>query len=99
MSQLIALRAGVHHVSDVYCVSCGGYMGWQYVDAEDADQKYKIGKGACVALAAAAFRNHSRNDALTTPLLTFCRPGKSVLEMAKLEKVTRESNAPGEPQL
>jgi hypothetical protein len=49
MSQLIALRAGVHHVSDVYCVCCGGYMGWQYVDAEDADQKYKIGKGASVA--------------------------------------------------
>ena len=40
---MIECDAGVHHVSDVYCVCCGGYMGWQYVDAEDADQKYKIG--------------------------------------------------------
>jgi hypothetical protein len=29
-------------------------MGWQYVDAEDADQKYKIGQAACVAVVAVA---------------------------------------------
>jgi hypothetical protein len=50
-ADLIVLRTGVHHVSDVYCVCCGGYMGWQYVDAEDADQKYKIGnRGASIVV-------------------------------------------------
>jgi hypothetical protein len=74
-------------------------MGWQYVDAEDADQKYKIGEGDSVVLAAAALLNDPRNNQITSSLLTFCRAGKSVLEMAKLQKMTREPNAPGEPQL
>jgi hypothetical protein len=47
--------AGVHQVSDVYCLCCGGYMGWQYVDAEDEDQKYKIGQRICFVFMAIAF--------------------------------------------
>lgn len=84
---MIECDAGVHHVSDVYCVCCGGYMGWQYVDAEDADQRYKIGEEPKPLIIYWMLR------CLST-LLSFIRIlGKSVLEMATLEKITREPNA------
>ncbi len=79
-------------MADVYCVSCGCYMGWQYVDAEDADQKYKIGE-AGLAAPFTPLLNLTRSAEL---LASFGFPGKSVLEMAKLEKITRESDVQAE---
>jgi hypothetical protein len=88
--QLTVWGAGVHQVSDVYCVCCGCYMGWQYVDAEDADQKYKIGQAACVAAVTVALTLLLSLNSRRICLLLICFAGKSVLEMAKLEKISRE---------
>ena len=35
---------GAHVVADVACVICQSVLGWKYVDAKDAGQRYKIGK-------------------------------------------------------
>ena len=38
------LMTGMHTVRDVFCSGCGSLMGWQYVRAHDASQRYKEGK-------------------------------------------------------
>jgi len=38
------LLTGQHVVADVNCTICGTVLGWKYVDAKEAAQKYKIGK-------------------------------------------------------
>jgi hypothetical protein len=38
------LLTGQHVVADVSCVICGTVLGWKYVDAKEAAQRYKIGK-------------------------------------------------------
>jgi Yippee zinc-binding/DNA-binding /Mis18, centromere assembly len=38
------LLTGQHVVADVSCIICGTVLGWKYVDAKEAAQKYKIGK-------------------------------------------------------
>jgi hypothetical protein len=38
------LLTGQHVVADVSCTICGAVLGWKYVDAKEAAQKYKIGK-------------------------------------------------------
>jgi hypothetical protein len=38
------LLTGQHVVGDVSCAICGTVLGWKYVDAKEAAQKYKIGK-------------------------------------------------------
>ncbi|KXX79490.1 Protein yippee-like [Madurella mycetomatis] len=38
------LVTGPHVVADISCVGCGTVVGWKYVDAKDAAQKYKVGK-------------------------------------------------------
>jgi hypothetical protein len=38
------LLTGTHVVADVSCIICGTVLGWKYVDAKEAAQKYKIGK-------------------------------------------------------
>jgi len=38
------LLTGTHVVADVNCIICGTVLGWKYVDAKEAAQKYKIGK-------------------------------------------------------
>ena len=31
-------------VSDIYCTSCGCYLGWRYEEASEQSQKYKENK-------------------------------------------------------
>ena len=38
------MTTGLHVVQDVECISCQSILGWKYVKAYDADQKYKEGK-------------------------------------------------------
>jgi len=38
------LVTGAHVVADISCTICGTVLGWKYVDAKEASQKYKIGK-------------------------------------------------------
>lgn len=38
------LVTGMHTVSDISCALCTTILGWKYVNAEEEDQKYKIGK-------------------------------------------------------
>jgi hypothetical protein len=38
------LVTGAHVVADITCVVCGSRLGWKYVDALEATQRYKIGK-------------------------------------------------------
>jgi len=38
------LLTGAHVVADVTCGICGTVLGWKYVDAKEAGQRYKIGK-------------------------------------------------------
>lgn len=38
------LLTGAHVVADVSCVICCTVLGWKYVDAKEATQRYKIGK-------------------------------------------------------
>lgn len=38
------LVTGMHTVSDISCTLCATILGWKYVNAEEEDQKYKIGK-------------------------------------------------------
>jgi len=38
------LLTGSHVVADVSCKVCGTVLGWKYVDAKEAGQRYKIGK-------------------------------------------------------
>lgn len=38
------LLTGQHVVADVSCVICSAVLGWKYLDAKEAAQKYKIGK-------------------------------------------------------
>jgi len=38
------LVTGAHVVADISCVVCGTKVGWKYVDAKEAAQKYKVGK-------------------------------------------------------
>lgn len=38
------LVTGAHVVADIGCIVCGARLGWKYVDARDAPQKYKVGK-------------------------------------------------------
>jgi len=38
------LVTGAHVVADISCMICGTVIGWKYVDANEAGQRYKIGK-------------------------------------------------------
>ena len=38
------LLTGAHVVADVSCNICATVLGWKYVDAKEAGQRYKIGK-------------------------------------------------------
>ncbi|KAK0721058.1 yippee zinc-binding/DNA-binding /Mis18, centromere assembly-domain-containing protein [Lasiosphaeris hirsuta] len=38
------LVTGAHVVADIWCVVCSTKIGWKYVDAREAAQKYKVGK-------------------------------------------------------
>eukprot|EP01026_Neomeris_dumetosa_P069206 TRINITY_DN6828_c0_g1_i1.p2 TRINITY_DN6828_c0_g1~~TRINITY_DN6828_c0_g1_i1.p2 ORF type:complete len:139 (-),score=3.28 TRINITY_DN6828_c0_g1_i1:545-961(-) len=38
------MTTGWHVVADIFCCCCGVNVGWKYVEAEKADQRYKIGK-------------------------------------------------------
>jgi hypothetical protein len=38
------LVTGAHVVADISCVVCSSVLGWKYVDAKEAAQRYKIGK-------------------------------------------------------
>ncbi|PQE04786.1 yippee family protein [Rutstroemia sp. NJR-2017a BBW] len=38
------LLTGHHVVADVNCAVCNSLLGWKYVDAKEAGQRYKIGK-------------------------------------------------------
>lgn len=38
------LVTGAHVVADISCATCGVKIGWKYVDAREAAQKYKVGK-------------------------------------------------------
>ncbi|KAJ1913627.1 hypothetical protein GGI08_000027 [Coemansia sp. S2] len=38
------LMTGVHTVCDLHCRVCGSVIGWKYVHAHDAAQKYKEGR-------------------------------------------------------
>ncbi|KAK5987474.1 Putative yippee-like protein [Cladobotryum mycophilum] len=38
------LVTGWHTVADIHCGLCGRKLGWKYVDAKEASQKYKVGK-------------------------------------------------------
>jgi hypothetical protein len=38
------LLTGAHVVADVTCLICGSILGWKYLDAQQAAQRYKIGK-------------------------------------------------------
>ena len=38
------MMTGKHTVRDVYCKKCNKTLGWMYVVAFEADQKYKEGK-------------------------------------------------------
>ncbi|EFX02304.1 yippee family protein [Grosmannia clavigera kw1407] len=38
------LVTGAHVVADISCAVCRTKLGWKYVDARDASQRYKIGK-------------------------------------------------------
>ncbi|WOL18149.1 protein yippee-like [Canna indica] len=38
------LITGIHTVADIYCGECNQVLGWKYVRAYEASQKYKEGK-------------------------------------------------------
>jgi hypothetical protein len=38
------LVTGWHVVADISCGTCSTKLGWKYVDAKEASQKYKVGK-------------------------------------------------------
>ena len=38
------LMTGLHSVSDIFCKRCKGLVGWTYIKAYEASQKYKEGK-------------------------------------------------------
>jgi len=38
------LLTGLHTVADVFCSDCGESLGWKYIKAYEASQKYKEGK-------------------------------------------------------
>ncbi|KAJ4303710.1 hypothetical protein N0V90_002611 [Kalmusia sp. IMI 367209] len=38
------LVTGAHTVSDISCRNCGSVLGWKYVEAEEQNQRYKVGK-------------------------------------------------------
>jgi hypothetical protein len=35
------LITGMHVVADIYCNVCENVLGWKYLEAHEADQKYK----------------------------------------------------------
>lgn len=38
------LITGVYTVAGVYCTNCGEELGWKYIQASEARQKFKEGK-------------------------------------------------------
>lgn len=38
------LITGLYNVADVYCKSCGEVLGWKYIRAYDAANRFKEGK-------------------------------------------------------
>lgn len=38
------LTTGLHTVCDIYCISCQDNVGWYYIRAFEASEKYKEGK-------------------------------------------------------
>jgi hypothetical protein len=38
------LATGLHTVADVTCATCGATVGWKYLFAKNAAQRYKVGK-------------------------------------------------------
>lgn len=38
------MTTGNHTVRDIYCCKCGETLGWKYIKAYEATQKYKEGK-------------------------------------------------------
>jgi len=40
----LLMTTGNHTIRDIYCSKCGTTLGWKYVKAYEASQKYKEGK-------------------------------------------------------
>eukprot|EP00035_Acanthoeca_spectabilis_P006358 m.123545 g.123545 ORF g.123545 m.123545 type:complete len:120 (-) comp13465_c0_seq2:151-510(-) len=38
------LLTGEHTIADVHCIKCHAYLGWKYLNAQDQENEYKIGK-------------------------------------------------------
>lgn len=38
------MTTGLHVVRDVFCIGCNALLGWSYVRAYEASQRYKEGK-------------------------------------------------------
>ncbi|KAH8879321.1 yippee-domain-containing protein [Thozetella sp. PMI_491] len=51
------LVTGAHVVADITCAVCGVKLGWKYVDAKEATQKYKVGKFILETQRVAAYRS------------------------------------------
>ena len=64
----------MHTVADVYCVGCNERLGWYYVKASDASQKYKEGMSIAYLYP------------LVWMFLLIMVPGKYLLERAKIVK-------------
>jgi hypothetical protein len=37
------LMTGLHICEDLFCMHCNACIGWKYVEAQDPEQKYKVG--------------------------------------------------------
>jgi len=51
------LVTGWHVVADITCGTCRSKLGWKYVDAKEASQKYKVNKYILETMRVMTFRN------------------------------------------
>ncbi|TPX06832.1 uncharacterized protein E0L32_002328 [Thyridium curvatum] len=56
------LVTGMHVVADIGCAVCRGNLGWKYVDAAEAAQRYKIGKYILETARVVEFRSWEDGD-------------------------------------
>ncbi|KAK3386206.1 yippee zinc-binding/DNA-binding /Mis18, centromere assembly-domain-containing protein [Sordaria brevicollis] len=88
------LVTGQHTVADITCAVCSSKLGWKYVDAKEASQKYKVGKFILECARVVTFRSWEDSSS-SSPVDTAATEKKRAAGVGK-QKQKEPTSSPGE---
>jgi len=96
------LVTGHHTVADITCAVCSSKLGWKYVDAKEASQKYKVGKFILECARVVTFRSweDSSSSDNGSPVRTATeKKRENVKGAAGGKRNQKEAASPGEEEV